>query len=177
MWISNDYDRAALHIVTMLDRGWFDDAVGRVEGRDIFERLMRSGDLGEILSRILSDVLSSSDNLRRRVVNLGIVTILVKKLEGGNCHEVRVSLSCLDSLGAFVNICSSTTHLDVPGKHNPLDLSQTVTESVSRLKDKDEKVRKKGVKVLGALAQTCECVLVTRCDMTNELAKWLVRKL
>ena len=177
MWISNDCDRAARRIVTMLDRGWFDDAVGRVEGRDIFERLMRSGNLGEFLHRILSDVLLRSDNLRRRVVSLGIVTILVKKLEGGNHHEVRVSLSCLDSLGAFENICGDITHLDVPGKYSPPELSQIVVKNVHRLKDKNQNVRKKGVKVLAALARTCECVLVMRCDMTNKLAKWLVRKL
>ena len=177
MWTSDHYERAAQRIVAMLDKGWFDDAVGRVEGRDIFERLMRSGNLGEFLPRISSNVLSLSDNSRRGVVNRGIIDILMKKLEGGNCHEVRVSLSCLNSLGTFENVCGSTTHSYVPGKHSPLGLPQIVADNVRRLKDKNQNVRKKGVKVLAALAQTCKCVFVVRCDMTNELAKWLVRKL
>lgn len=46
MWSSSDFPRAAQLIVAMLDRGWFDDAVGRVEGREIFRGLMTSGNLG-----------------------------------------------------------------------------------------------------------------------------------
>ena len=40
-----DFARAAHLIVTMLDKGWFDDAVGRVEGHEIFRGLMTSGNV------------------------------------------------------------------------------------------------------------------------------------
>ena len=43
MWTPDD--RAAQLIVAMIKRGWPDDAVGRVEARDIFEGLMQSGKL------------------------------------------------------------------------------------------------------------------------------------
>ena len=46
MWTSGDFGRAARPIVGMLDKGWFDDAVGRVEGCEIFRGLMGSGKPG-----------------------------------------------------------------------------------------------------------------------------------
>ena len=46
MWTSGDFRRVAQCIVGMLDKGWFDDAVGRVEGCEIFRGLMASGKLG-----------------------------------------------------------------------------------------------------------------------------------
>ena len=46
MWTSGDFPRAARSIVGMLDKGWFDDAVGRVEGCGIFRGLMGSGKPG-----------------------------------------------------------------------------------------------------------------------------------
>lgn len=46
MWTPDNFDCAARFIISMIERGWFDDAVGRVEGRDIFEGLMQSGNLG-----------------------------------------------------------------------------------------------------------------------------------
>ena len=43
MWASDGFGRAARPVVDMLDKGWFDDAVGRIEGSDIFDNLMASG--------------------------------------------------------------------------------------------------------------------------------------
>ena len=42
-----------------------------------------------------------SDELRQQVIHLGIVDILLKKLEVGDRHEVRMSLICLDILGTL----------------------------------------------------------------------------
>lgn len=42
----DDFDRAAQLIIAMLDKGWFDDAVGRVEGFEIFHGLVTTGNLG-----------------------------------------------------------------------------------------------------------------------------------
>ena len=38
-----DFPRAAQLVVDMLDKGWFDDAIGRIEGSKIFGDLMASG--------------------------------------------------------------------------------------------------------------------------------------
>ena len=46
MWTSGDFGRVAQCIVGMLNKGWFDDAVGRIEGCGIFRGLMASGKLG-----------------------------------------------------------------------------------------------------------------------------------
>lgn len=46
MWTSRDFPRAAQLIIAMLDKGWFDDTVGQVEGCEIFRGLMTSGNLG-----------------------------------------------------------------------------------------------------------------------------------
>ena len=43
-------------------------------------------------------------DLRQQVIKFGTVPTLVKKLEVGKHHEVRMSLLCLDILGAF-GIC------------------------------------------------------------------------
>ena len=42
-------DNIAMPIVTMLRKGWFDDAVGLVEGFEIFRQLMEYGSLLPIL--------------------------------------------------------------------------------------------------------------------------------
>jgi hypothetical protein len=44
MWTIGDFPRAAKLVLVMLDKGWFDDAVGRVEGSKILKNLMASGD-------------------------------------------------------------------------------------------------------------------------------------
>ena len=46
MWTSGDFRRVAQCIVGMLNKGWFDDAVGRVEGCEVFRGLMASGKSG-----------------------------------------------------------------------------------------------------------------------------------
>ena len=46
MWTSGDFPRVAQSVVGMLERGWFDDAVGWVEGCGIFRGLMGSGKPG-----------------------------------------------------------------------------------------------------------------------------------
>jgi hypothetical protein len=46
MWKSGDFHHAAQLIVAMFDKGWFDDAVGRVEGLKIFGELVTSGNSG-----------------------------------------------------------------------------------------------------------------------------------
>ena len=46
MWTPADFGRAVQSIVGILDKGWFDDAVGRAEGCEIFRGLMVSGKLG-----------------------------------------------------------------------------------------------------------------------------------
>ena len=50
MWTSNDFFRAARPILVMVDKGWFDDAVGRLDGCEVFRRLMMSGDPWWILT-------------------------------------------------------------------------------------------------------------------------------
>lgn len=45
IWTPHDSHRAAPLIIAMLNKGWFDDAVGRVEGCEIFRGLMASGNL------------------------------------------------------------------------------------------------------------------------------------
>ena len=46
MWSSGTFPRVAQPIVAMFDGGWFDDAVGRVEGFEILRELMTSGNSG-----------------------------------------------------------------------------------------------------------------------------------
>lgn len=46
MWTPADFRHGAQSIVGMLDKGWFDDAVGQVEGCEIFRGLMTSGKPG-----------------------------------------------------------------------------------------------------------------------------------
>ena len=46
MWTSKNLPRAPQLIVDMLDKGWFDDAVGRVEGSKIFCEHIASGNSG-----------------------------------------------------------------------------------------------------------------------------------
>jgi len=119
-----DFGRAAKLIVAMLNRGWFDDAVGRVEGFEVFRGLMTS----------------SNGNLRQQVMdgNFGVVASLIKKLEGGERHDVRTSLICLDIIE----------------NDNSANLTQLVERGINNLKADSEKVRTKGVKMLAALAQT-----------------------
>lgn len=45
MWTTDDFPGAAQLLVNMLDKGWFDDAVGRVEGSKVFGELVTSGNL------------------------------------------------------------------------------------------------------------------------------------
>ena len=47
-----------------------------------------------------TDVLGPAE-LRQQVNGLHLVDILVKRLEAGNRHEVRMSLLCLEILGTF----------------------------------------------------------------------------
>ena len=49
MWKPGDFPRAAQLIVAMFDNGWFDDAVGRLGGFEIFGDLMTSGNSGYVL--------------------------------------------------------------------------------------------------------------------------------
>lgn len=51
MWTSEDLSRAHAPqlIVAMLDKGWFDDAVGRVEGSKIFGELVASCNSDNVL--------------------------------------------------------------------------------------------------------------------------------
>ena len=46
MWTPDGYSRAATSICTMLEKGWFDGAIGRIEGSTIFRGLMASGIFG-----------------------------------------------------------------------------------------------------------------------------------
>ena len=50
MWKPGDFPRVPALIVAMFDKGWFDDAVGRVEGFKIFGELMTFGNSGWILT-------------------------------------------------------------------------------------------------------------------------------
>ena len=43
MWTTNDYERVAQLVAAMIEKNWFDGAIGRVEARDIFWRLMEDG--------------------------------------------------------------------------------------------------------------------------------------
>ncbi|KAF8555305.1 hypothetical protein OG21DRAFT_920901 [Imleria badia] len=124
MWTIGDFPRAAKLVLVMLDKGWFDDAVGRVEGSKILKNLM------------------ASDDLRKEIVTLDIVAMLERKLEIGDCNEIRMILICVDILW---NGNSS-------GKSS--ELSGIVTNSLARLRDKDVKIQKRGVKTLSSLAQT-----------------------
>ena len=46
MWKPGDFPRVPKLIVAMFDKGWLDDAVGRVGGFEIFGELMTSGNSG-----------------------------------------------------------------------------------------------------------------------------------
>lgn len=50
MWTADDFPLAAQRIVCMIDKGWFDDAVGRIEGSKIFAELMMSGNFVRCLA-------------------------------------------------------------------------------------------------------------------------------
>ena len=107
-----------------------------------------------------TDVLGPAE-LRRQVKELDLVNILVKKLEAGNRHEVRMSLSCLEILGTFAK-CLYIRYISdsgILGSEDALELASIVTDNMKRLKDKGKKDQKKGVKVLAGLAQTCKHVL------------------
>ncbi|KAN0094937.1 Uncharacterized alpha/beta hydrolase domain (DUF2235) domain containing protein [Tylopilus felleus] len=120
MWTADDFPLAAQRIVCMIDKGWFDDAVGRIEGSKIFAELMMS------------------DKLRREVLLFDIVGTLKKQLEGGNHHETRMGLICLEIIG----------------RRNSAELIRIVTSSLIQLRSENATLQKKGVKVLSALAQT-----------------------
>ena len=87
-----------------------------------------------------------------------LVDSLVKKLEGGKRHQVRMSLSCLEILGTFGKplYIQYTPESGILGSEDPLELATIVADNVNRLMDKDKKVQEKGVNVLAALAQTGE---------------------
>ncbi|KAG9313677.1 hypothetical protein JVU11DRAFT_6022 [Chiua virens] len=112
--------RAAPVLVSMLEKNWFDDAIGRVEGCEIFRGLMTSADL------------------RKDVIESDIVLALIRMLAGGERHQTRMSLICINILD----------------QKPPLDLKQYVGDSIANLQDQDKDVRMKGVKVISALAQT-----------------------
>ncbi|KAI9569163.1 hypothetical protein HD554DRAFT_2093577 [Boletus coccyginus] len=115
-----DFPCAGRLIVAMFNKGWLDDAVGQVEGSKIFDDLI------------------TFDDLREQVIESGIVTTITKKLEGGECHEVRMGLICLDILVAA----------------SPMELKDFVTKSLEYLRNSKRKTQIKGVKILSALAQT-----------------------
>jgi hypothetical protein len=90
----------------MFDKGWFDDAVGRVEGFKIFGELMESGSSAESLAdSYLALIMCCLENLlvKQKVIDPGIVATLTKKLEGGERHGVRMSLICLEIIGMSEN--------------------------------------------------------------------------
>lgn len=61
-------------------------------------------------------------------------------------------------------------HSDVPGTHNSLELGPIVADYVTHLKDENEQVHRKSVKVLAALAQAGKRVSsVLQRDMADEL--------
>ncbi|KAF8134262.1 hypothetical protein EV363DRAFT_1322911 [Boletus edulis] len=74
----NDNQDLPQHIVRMLRLDYFDDAVCRVEGFQIFRELMQHADL------------------RAKIMNYGIIDVLRTKLGKGKPKEIRTSLICLD---------------------------------------------------------------------------------
>lgn len=50
MWTTNDYERVAQLVAAMIEKNWFDGAIGRVEAHNIFGGLMEHGSCGQILA-------------------------------------------------------------------------------------------------------------------------------
>ena len=70
---------------------------------------------------------------------------------------------------AWEMLVPTKTHPIVPEEENSLELAPIVISCVTRLKDKDEGTQKKGVKVLVALAWTCEHISDMQRETTNGL--------
>ncbi|KAG9310463.1 hypothetical protein JVU11DRAFT_9606 [Chiua virens] len=71
---------AAPALVSMVNKNWFDDAIGRMEGCEIFRGLMTSVDL------------------REKVLESDIVPTLIKMLASGERNQTRMSLIFIDVL-------------------------------------------------------------------------------
>ena len=98
-------------------------------------------------------------DLKQRIISCEIVASLVKNFEVGDACKVRMSLICLDILGTCGECLHLRSSLSVLREGNSLELTPVVSSNMARLTDKKEKVQKKGVKVLTALAQTGERVI------------------
>ncbi|KAG9309257.1 hypothetical protein JVU11DRAFT_10740 [Chiua virens] len=78
-----DNDNLPKNIVGMLREDYFDDAVGQVEGFDIFRSFMQH------------------EELRKKIEKYPIADILNEKLGGQKPKEIRTSLICLDIFRSF----------------------------------------------------------------------------
>ncbi|KAG8214236.1 hypothetical protein J3R82DRAFT_11044 [Butyriboletus roseoflavus] len=112
------------NIVGMLRLDYFDDAVGQVEGFQIFGDFMQH------------------DDLREKIKKYNITEVLNTKLGKGKAKEIRTSLICLDIFRSFEQ--------DSDGPWT----RELVAKSLEHLQNSAWKTQKVGVTILSALAQT-----------------------
>lgn len=164
------------NIVGMLRLDYFDDAVGPVEGFQIFGDFMQHGKGTALV--ILDNPAPSINSrepadLRERIKNYDITEVLNTKLRKGRPKETRTSLICLDIFRSFgttwdddIGLLLLTAPLDQDG---PWTL-ELVDKSLKHLRNPVWKVQKAGVITLSALAQTSmhwchsERFFLTPCD-------------
>ncbi|KAI9566401.1 hypothetical protein HD554DRAFT_1192385 [Boletus coccyginus] len=149
LWGSSDLSvdgtltRVVGPIVTMLRKGWFDDAVGLVEGFEIFRHLMKHDKL-------------------KRAINNEIYDALKKKL----VHErdgIRTSLLCIDILEDSSAVSASlaesddsnlSTYATSHSSEPPSIVTRLLRDSLECLKNQPWVDQRKCIKILSALSQT-----------------------
>ncbi|KAF9227006.1 hypothetical protein BS17DRAFT_440162 [Gyrodon lividus] len=81
-------DHLSKYIVNMLRLDYFDDAVGQVEGFQVFGDLMKHDDLRKKITEC-------------NIAEYSITEVLKQKLRTGQPNEIRTSLICLDIFRSF----------------------------------------------------------------------------
>ncbi|KAN0091565.1 hypothetical protein V8E55_005131 [Tylopilus felleus] len=143
------------YIVGMLRLDYFDDAVGQVEGFQIF---------GDIMRRAA---------LREKIKYYNITEVLNAKLGAGKLKEIQTSLICLDIFRSFGRSLSSplSHRLTLLSRYLSLDpdgpwTRELVAKSLDHLRNPEWGIQKAGVTILSALAQTAGYTLISSTSPT-----------
>ena len=90
------------NIVDMLRLDYFDDAVGQVEGFQIFGKLMQYRKrLSQSPLMSVPVLIPGLGDLRKKIKDYNIIEVLNTKLVKGKPKETRTGLICLDIFCAF----------------------------------------------------------------------------
>ena len=158
MWKPANFPRAAQLIVAMFDKGWFDDAVGRVEGFKIFGELMTSSNYGgsltdSNLALILCWPRRSKAASHRRWHSCHCNEEATRWYAPRGPHEFDMSRNPRYICPGTV--CNYMTDSFV----GSVELTSIVNDSLTWLKHRNKNVQNRGVNILSALAQTGKHIL------------------